>query len=98
MKFLLLPPNRRKTAKARTKQATRVFLEDGNELTGIVRLEFAAEREVMFVNVKSLLDRSTMEPASSRAVIKELTLTFDYPEIEHITKAPKSNRKTRNNA
>ena len=84
MKFLIMLPKPRKTAKARAKQAMRIFLEDGTELTQVIRAELSPELQDVY------FDSTSRFPCAKRYVgIRELTLTFSFPEVEKITTAPK---------
>lgn len=89
MKFLILPAETRDDAAARKDRRTRLFLEDGTELTELLSVE--AQEGYRSVQVVPLGDQVT--PRAARR-IEMLTLTFLHPEVEFIDSAP-AKRKVR---
>lgn len=68
---------------------TRIFLQDGTELTGLVSVQGTIAREAKVMRKTVLAERSLPDPKDYRTVCDELVLTFHSPEVEVIHKPPK---------
>lgn len=89
VKFLIYPASKQTRCK-RENRMTRVYLQDGTELTQLIRIEAIGCEEVVRITHRPIEEGGPI--SERRRSPRELILTFAEPTIEMVAKRPRKSK------